>query len=414
MIRSQQLNGDTPDALQNKLHLKDLELNSLLEVTEAINSNVPEESLYKIFHFTLIVNLKIKKLALYVLDDAWSCKVNYGTSADFKSTVLPDSLLQISEVSRITTSVGAFNEFDILIPVAHKSKALACIFVGGLQEDSNEKTDLSFLQTFANIILVAIENKKLARKELQQEVFRKELEIARGVQAMLFPKELPFNDKLKIKASYFPHISIGGDYYDYLPLNENSFLICIADVSGKGIPAALLMSNFQASLRTLIRQTTDTDLKEIICELNYIIRNNAKGERFITFFTAIVNTREKIIQYINAGHNAPVLLSGNTSTTLETGTTILGIFDELPFLEEGSVKFAKDALLFAYTDGLTETSNSAEEEFGLDKLINFIEKHRNFDPEKLHEKLHRTLNEFRGKVSFPDDITYLSCHLGRD
>src|SRR5690606_33837514 len=142
----------------------------------------------------------------------------------------------------------------------------------------------SFVQTFTSIIVVAIENKKLARKELEQEVFRKELEIAREVQSMLFPKELPDTDKVRAFASYLPHHTIGGDYYDYIQQDENNFLVCIADVSGKGIPASLLMSNFQASLRTLVRQTND--LKQIVNELNFVIKANAKGERFITFFVA--------------------------------------------------------------------------------------------------------------------------------
>ena len=112
---------------------------------------------------------------------------------------------------------------------------------------------------------------------------------------------MPYNKRVKIKATYFPHDLIGGDYYDYIPVDKKRFIICIADVSGKGIPAALLMSNFQASLRTLIRQTND--LKEIVSELNHLTYENAQGEHFITFFIAMYDKSKHTLTYINAGHN---------------------------------------------------------------------------------------------------------------
>jgi sigma-B regulation protein RsbU (phosphoserine phosphatase) len=105
---------------------------------------------------------------------------------------------------------------------------------------------VKFIQALSNIIIVAIENKKLARKQLEQEAFRKELEIASDVQQFLFPDKLPNTERLKMEASYLPHDLVGGDYYDFIPINKNQFLLCVADVSGKGIPAALMMSNFQA------------------------------------------------------------------------------------------------------------------------------------------------------------------------
>src|SRR5690606_1346513 len=127
------------------------------------------------------------------------------------------------------------------------------------------------------------------------------------------------------RASYFPHQTVGGDYYDYVRLPEDKFLVCIADVSGKGIPAALLMSNFQASLQALVRQTTDLDY--IIRELNFLVKQNSGGERFITFFAAIYDLKKRRLTYINAGHNPPLLISGGKILLLEQGTTVLGAFD---------------------------------------------------------------------------------------
>jgi phosphoserine phosphatase RsbU/P len=395
--------------LENKLHLKNLELNSLLEVTEAINANLPEESLYKIFHFTLIANLSIKKLALFVLDEEWTCKASYGSSLEIKSKTLSEEVLGLKEISLTQNKLKDFEEFDLVIPVAHKNRMLAYVLVGGIK-DYEGQTDTSFIQTIANIIMVAIENKKLARKQLEQEVMRKELEIAREVQLHLFPSKLPNSPELKMHASYLPALMVGGDYYDYVELDKDNFLICIADVSGKGVSAALLMSNFQASLRTLARQTQD--LKQIVRELNINIKSSAKGERFITFFGAIFNTLSHTVRYINAGHNPPVLLFNTGAMhVLEKGTTVLGAFDELPFIEEEEMSISPETLLFAYTDGLTETSNEDEEEFGLDNIQRFVRDNYRTDLKQMHESLFKELNAFKGSKAYPDDITFLSCSI---
>jgi len=392
--------------IEKELHLREMELNSLLEVTQAINLNLPEDSLYKIYHFTTIASLHIKKLALYVLDSDWSCKVNYGTERDYKKQAFNAQILEVTTISKVNPELKEFEEFDLVIPIAHKSNSLAYVLLSG--EDETELPDTSFIQTFTSIIIVAIENKKLARKELEQEVFRKELEIAREVQSMLFPKELPDTKGLRIFATYLPHHTIGGDYYDYIPLDENNFLICIADVSGKGIPASLLMSNFQASLRTLVRQTSD--LKQIVSELNFVIKNNAKGERFITFFVAAFDLKNQTLRYINAGHNPPVLVWENgTMQLLEKGTTVLGAFDSLPFMDDETIKIDSPLLLFSYTDGLTEASNEQEEEFGIDKIQDFLKEHYSNPLQEVHQTLHQRLITFKGEKSFPDDITYISC-----
>jgi sigma-B regulation protein RsbU (phosphoserine phosphatase) len=279
------------ESIRKNYEVKDLELNALLEITQAINNNLPEESLYRIYNFTLRANLKIKKIALYVKDNRWECKVNFGTKLDFYHVDFEErSLKSISAITDLNNLKrnDPFTEFEKVIPVSHKDELLAVIYLGGYNQQDylNGQINLNFIQTLSNIIIVAIENKKLARKELEQKAFQRELEIARKVQHFLIPKELPYGDDLMIYSSYEPHQMVGGDYFDYIPINEEQFLICIADVSGKGIPASLMMSNFQASLRTLIRQTTK--LEKIVRELNYQILQNSHGESFITFFVPFI------------------------------------------------------------------------------------------------------------------------------
>jgi sigma-B regulation protein RsbU (phosphoserine phosphatase) len=403
--------------LRRQFEIKELELNALLEITQAINSNLPAESLYKIYNFTLRSNLRIRKLALFVLDDEWNCKASFGTEHHFHSVKLLPAFKTIQDIAHLREFDDCeFTEFDIVIPVTHKSNTLALVFVGGL--DKNEggyanEDGIRFIQALSNIIIVAIENKKLARQQLAQEAFRKELEIASDVQQFLFPETLPNTDILKVEASYLPHDIVGGDYYDYIPINKNQFLICIADVSGKGIGAALMMSNFQASLRTLLRQTPN--LTDIVEALNFQVLENTKGEKFITCFAAIYDIHLKTMVYVNAGHNPPILWDKRSGLRLlEDGSTVLGAMHPLPFLNEGFITDLDDFLLFCYTDGLTETVNEKGQEYGIDRITEYFRQDKTYtkDLKTIHQDIIVSLDSFKGKRGYHDDITILSCRVG--
>ncbi|HET6543686.1 MAG TPA: GAF domain-containing SpoIIE family protein phosphatase [Chryseolinea sp.] len=406
----------TEQTLKAKFEIKELELNALLEITQAINNNLSEESLYKIYNFTLRSNLNIQKLALFVLDDDWNCKVSFGTKKHFNKASLLPAFKTIQDITHLKEFEACdFTVFDLIIPVAHKGNTLALVFVGGLERDDYHDDDgIKFIQALSNIIIVAIENKKLVRKQLQQESFRKELEIASDVQQFLFPDKLPNTDVLKIEASYLPHDMVGGDYYDYIPINKNQFLICVADVSGKGIPAALMMSNFQASLRTLLRQTPN--LTDIVEALNFQVLENTKGEKFITFFAAIYDIRLKTMVFVNAGHNPPILIDKkNGIRLLEDGSTVLGAMHPLPFLNEGFLTNLDDFLLFCFTDGVTETVNELEQEFGSERLMEYFQNEETYtkDLRDIHQDIIVALDNFKGRNSYHDDITILSCRVGQ-
>lgn len=396
--------------LKAKFDIKELELQSLLEITQAINNNLSEEALYKIYNFTIRANLNISKLALYVLDDEWNCKTHFGTKKDFTYIPIDSRFLQYGNIHLINCdSEDPFCEFEVVVPVAHKERKLAFVFVAGEKDDgSTGPVNTNFVQALSNIIIVAIENKKLVRRQLEQEMLRRELEIASNLQQFLFPKELPYSDKLKVAAFYQPHHSIGGDYYDYIRISEDQFLFCIADVSGKGIPAAMLMSNFQASLRTMIRQSTL--LQEIIAELNYQIMNNASGQHFITFFVGIYDRSQSRLKYVNAGHNPPLLIDGSGAMIqLDKGSTILGGFHELPFLDVGVIEELDQFFFFSYTDGLIEITDDKNEEFGDERVKSLVEKYYNKrDMRELNKLIIDEMNNFKGDRPFKDDITLLS------
>ena len=386
------------------IDVRDLEINALLEVTQAINNNLSEDDLYKIYRFTLLADLKVKKLAMFVEDQNWHCRVFFGTDENWSSQPIPHEYLQLKEITKVNEE-SDFQEFTRVFPVLHKQKLLAVVFIG----EYGERIDVTFLMALTNILIVAIENKKLARKQLEQEAYRKELEIAKKVQNFLFPKQLPKSPRLKIDAVYLPHQDIGGDYYDYLPLGNDRFMICIADVSGKGVPAALLMSNFQAALRTLVRKTQD--LLEVIAELNHATYSSSDGDNFITFFLGMYDYKAGSFQYVNCGHNPSILIHEGKTLLLEEGTTVLGMFDPLPFLESKTIENISEFLFFAYTDGLVEAFNREEEQFGLERLMEIIGSHTNENLSVLHQFIFKALDDFRQDSAYHDDITMISCQV---
>lgn len=401
--------------LQKQLEKKEMELKALLEITQAINDNVSEDSLYKIFKFTVLSNLRLKKFALFVFEDVWVGKVFYGLKSDLSKFVLDSAFGTIKEISTLkqVTDNPVFDEFDLVVPVTHQDRTLALVFV----EDRHHETDehgrdekLGFLQALSNITLVAIENQKLARQALHQEAYRKELEIARDVQQLLFPEKLPNTGNVILKASYLPHDRIGGDYYDYIPFDEHAFMVCIADVSGKGVGAALMMSNFQASLRALVRQTRN--LREIVETLNQQVLEATKGEKFITAFIAIYDASKNTLSYVNAGHNPPVLITADGKMLLlEDGCTVLGATRKMPSVHEGFLDQLKDFLLFCYTDGLTETINEQGLEYGLQPVLDYFVHGKSKDLSTIHQDIIIALDGFKGKNGYRDDITLLSCRV---
>lgn len=298
---------------EKRLFLKERELGALLEITQAINHDPTEAALYKIFQFTLLGQLNIRRLVLYVKEEGqWVCTVSFGAGlADFRALTLPATILagcRSVPCPMTNFEVGAEWRFlETVIPVVQNGEVLAYVFIGNVHEDYASEEATKFLQTLSNILVGAIENRRLARQRVADAAIRKEIEIAQEVQTMLFPRKLPNDASVAVHASYVPHTAVGGDYYDVVSLDADRFLFCVADVSGKGVAASLLMSNFQAGLRTLLRQ--QADLATVVRELNNLIFRNAGGDKFITVFFGLYNRATRSLHYVNAGHNDPLLLS---------------------------------------------------------------------------------------------------------
>lgn len=396
-----------------KYQKKELELKSLLEITQAINENKPAGVLLDIFKFTCLVHLNIRSLLLYMVQgEHYEKMISHGLKKSIPDQISGSKVNYNKATGALQIEVGtpySFTELESYLPVFHKDKMLAILFLK--KKSQQEDIDLDFTQALANILVVALENKKFAKRQLEQERLKREVEIASNVQRMLFPAELPNSPRLAAKVTYIPHSTVGGDYYDLIQKSEDEVFFCIADVSGKGMPAALLMSNFQAALRTLLRSTSD--LKMVVEQLNYTIFDNTKGERFITFFLGHYHYKKRELIYVNAGHNPPVLCweGENRTELLGAGTTILGAFETLPFLELGNRTHLTGFTVHLYTDGLIETQNQEEEEYGDVRFHQFVKERLCMSPRRFHTLLMEELQGFSNGKAQRDDITLLSLRF---
>lgn len=400
--------------ISKQKRIQDLKLNALLEVTKAINNNVSTSQLLDLYQDILEERLGVGKLVLFHFDGDWKCILKYGIDKEFNHVVFEEELLAIHEIETITFSKGQLSKsFEIVIPVFHKQTPLAFVLLGDVNQQKLELSaaikHLPYVQTLTNIIIVAIENKKLFKENIQRAQIRKELELAQNMQQMLFPQEMPNSDSLQVSAKYLPHQQVGGDYYDFIQLNNHEFIFCIADVSGKGIAAALLMSNMQATLHSLINYTHN--LKDILIELNKRVIHNAKSEKFVSLFLAKLNTKSQQFSYINAGHNPPLFYYEQKFRELNKGCTLLGISDNLSQIQVENFNYTSEFTLLCYTDGLTDTSNSEDESVSVEALKEIIAKNNSSKPEFLNDALLYYAEEFKGENEFPDDIAILTVKV---
>lgn len=398
--------------MSSELQFKSMQLHWLLQITKAVNYNLPASKLFEIYQHVVTQQLGVEKVILFLNDKGWKQILSAGLSyhdleidieKDFSN---PDNFLPGSE-----HKIKWAQQFEIIIPVTHHNRFLAYAFLSGFRNVAGEKKEvISFVHTITNIIVTGIENKRLTEESIHQAAIKKELELAAEMQAMLLPSDLDKQTGFEIEATYLPHTEVGGDFYDFIRLNEDEALVCMADVSGKGMAAALLASSFQSHLRALA--SFSAGLEEISRHLNTAVFQNAKGDRYVTAFIAIINRKEKTIRYVNAGHNPPLLINGKMVRELDKGALGFGMLDELPFLETETLPMNNQSVLVTYTDGITECENPDGEFFGSKLLAECLCNQLSQSPlSEVHKKLLNQIDSFRNNTPFNDDITMLSLRV---
>lgn len=250
-----------------------------------------------------------------------------------------------------------------------------------------------------------------AREEALHHLHEQEREYAeaRAIQENLLPREIPQIAGYEIAAASKAARVVGGDYFDVLPFGTAALGICVADVAGKGMPAALLMSNLQAAVRGLSSASLPPEL--LSARLNSLVYKNTASDRFITFFYAQLDGPERRLRYVNAGHNPPYLIRADGShRRLTDGGGVLGIFAEQNFIA-GCADLGEGDRLILFTDGVTEAPNHEGEEFGEARLLRVLEEGRALSAAELQDRVFAAVAEFSG-APWTDDATLLVLAVG--
>ena len=402
--------------LRNRKRLERLrqQADALLDLTQAINRNVPDAELFGSYRRVLEM-MGVGKLALFSQvqnEGSWDCSVEWGYPSRLPR--LDDAEAILGGRSHAIVSGGAEVEFDLAIPVEQDGEVIAYVVMGDREEGRGMSPSIRhvrFITTLTNVLVVALRNRALTAERIRTAGLERELELAGDMQAMLLPRVLPDDHHRSFAARYRPHHHVGGDYYDAIRLSDGRMAMVMADVSGKGMPAAFLMSNFQAHLHALVERP-DPDLEGLVRTLNDRVFSSAGGERFITFFFALHDAVSGTLDYVNCGHNPPLFVpASGPGMFLAEGCPGLGMLDELPTIGVGSLDASAGATLVCFTDGLVEQENEAGQAYGEHRLQQLVERERDSGAESINASIIVDWEQHRGTADPADDTALLSVRF---
>jgi sigma-B regulation protein RsbU (phosphoserine phosphatase) len=397
-------------------------LTIILEILQTMNQDQSIEDLLKEFEQILREELNVGKVLVFTYSgNEWKNILVSGVAEEevLKIDVEKDLLryTNIEELSISSPPPPSLKGFDSVIPLFYRYKAIGFVIIGDVEEEQNGIRPTirhrQLIQIISNLIIVFVENKRMQKELLEQEALKKEMELASRIQNQLIPSEeqFPKNHRLTIKTLYHPHYGVGGDYYDIIQLSRNTIGFCIADVSGKGIAAAMLMSNFQAVVRTLF--TARVNLKKLVHKLNARVNESANNEKFITMFIGRYNLRTRKLSYVNAGHLPPLYFDDKKGIihSLDKGCIGLGMLDFIPTIEVGRISISKHSKLMAFTDGLIEHEQDDHVESNYSMIENIISNRKSVATNI--EEIQRSIEGYIRSDAIFDDISLIGIEFHR-
>ena len=318
----------------------------------------------------------------------------------------PVPLGDLSVTEKKSSLFSLLSELGVFLVVPMISQDELVGFIGLSRKSTRFRysyEDVTLLGVLANQMVIAMNNARLYQESLEKQKLEEELALARQIQVGLLPKVCPKGEFFEFSAFIQPARQVGGDYYDFLETGEGRVGIAIADATGKGIPAAMLISLVHASLRAEVKNRLCPS--RVIANINQLILSSTSSEKFATMFYGELDPQSRKLIYCNAGHNYPMVIHQDGRVEfLDTGGLILGAFQEAIY-ERGEVLFEKNDTVFFYSDGLTENFNDKDEEFGEKRVLDLLLKNRSLDPERLKEKVIEESTNFTGGIPPYDDFT---------
>ena len=291
------------------------------------------------------------------------------------------------------------------VPLQLKGICNGVIYVDNrLQTGIFSKEDIELLEGIASSAAIAIENARLYQVAIEKGRLERELQVAREVQSKLIPQKTPQIDGWEFSAWWQPARQVSGDFYDFIPLNETHLGIVIADVTDKGMPAALFMADSRSLTRASV--SIPTQPANAIASANRLICADSANGMFVSLFYGKLDIESGNLTYVNAGHNPPYLYQAETETFSEFERTglVLGIESEAEFKEQ-AVQLKQGDFILLYTDGVTEATNTEQDLYGKDRLLQLLYNHRKSSVNEVQAALEDSITEFIGDISPSDDIT---------
>jgi phosphoserine phosphatase RsbU/P len=386
------------------------QLSSLFDLSKEFSGILETEMIGKLLVYSMIGQMLVSKYAIVT-----------GTEKDItfvENRFDEEKLRDVLKNNNVFSSVKAIVNEDIkeqfpvlyemgvelIVPMQIKSETKGLIFLGKRRTHSAySKSDMEFVSSLGSLAIISIENARLFKETLEKQRLEKDIETARNIQQNLLPKKIPNMPSFDVSAFNESARMVGGDYYDIVKLDENKVLIAIADVSGKGVPASLLMANMQAFLKSICKQKLP--LAEATNLMNDLVAENTMLGSFITFFWCVIDNSSREMVYVNAGHNPPLHIRNSAISKLKKGGMILGVLPTtIPYISDTIELLPGDAIIL-FTDGISEAMNVKGEEFSDERLEELAVQYSKENSKDILEKIKASVAEFTQGAEQSDDIT---------
>jgi len=417
------------DNIEHKLgphfekHKKISYLESLINASRILNSTLDLEELLSRFMELATKEMKADRSTLYLIDDnkkeLWSLIAQGTDMIEIRLPIGRGIAGKVAATGEVINISDAYHDprfyKEIDRKIGYTTRNILCMpvknnigtIIGVIQilnklEGNFTEDDEYFLENLSLQTAVAIENAKLHKEALERRRLEAELRVAFQIQQNLLPSGAPELDNIQLCGANIPCLEVGGDYFDFIKL-ERATAIAIGDVSGKGIPAALIMANLQAALRVLAPTSRST--ANIVDKINTLLKETSLANRFVTFFYCIYDCDDSMLTFTNAGHNPPIMIGEQgPARFLTTEGLIMGAFSDACYVED-TVRLNEGDVIVFYTDGITEAVNIGKEHFGEERLVEMVFQHRHLSAGQIKTKILDTLAEFSGDIPSNDDIT---------
>ena len=382
------------------------QLNTLFELSKEFNATVDRERVLKIFSFALMGHMVVQNYLFYLKrpENTFELVSSGRTSADSLDL---EFLSSVEDLVRAEPGdVLDQNNMAIALPIQQQGSVHGVLCLGAkMNRAPYHRKDIEFLYALGSLAVTSIQNAELVEERIARQRLEEELRMAREIQRNLLPASIPKIPGLEVATLALPSREVGGDYFDIVSITKDRTLFMIADVTGKGAPAALLMSSIHACTHVMLPM--DLTLQEAIERTNSVLYENTAADKFITAFAAIYYP-DRSLSFVNAGHEAPLLIRANGEVEhLTDGGPLLGIIPNVPYFP-GYITLAPNDFIVLFTDGVTEAMGEAMEEYTEQRLLDLLTANSSCSPAALIELVQNDIENFTGPVAaLSDDRTLI-------